>query len=485
MSLPPLPSSLRRAEKSHPLLLAHGSWWGGFEALRNANALDRAEQRAQKERERKLYTPKTNDITSEYERIVVDSAVDPEPWMATWGRNLNCEKCWRSIAPGADRMECYLCPAVQHLRRCTVPSATPCPCPPPIWLCDGCAESLEDSVTRRQASLEHRESVRRFHEASLRLQRTIRMRVDQRRFGRSRSGIVHLQARARGVHARKRFVADFSLKYRPVRFDVLHSSPDARVIVTLMSSTASGKCEAASMFRQDIWADSTAAAGVWSPESGVGSRSKHSVKFPCLDAHTRAVFTVVAAPRDAQDGMECLGQASVNLYEPILFSRTLRADLVLGPCDVEAFNDWPRRLRGTKNSKNWQISGARRTEALGSTISVEVVPASHLTTHCVWVGEAANLSDTSKQSKRWFIVLDGSVLRFYSRPMDAKPRHERLLHFATVRYHKGGVVELRAGGEWMHLLTCSNAHDLRKLHSRLKTAIQSKVGRRSTVHRRP
>jgi len=514
LATPDVLTTVRRSATKNPLLQAYGSWPAAYESKCDEACAERCERRKWAERERKAYMPTTTDFSVEYERIIVESATDPQRWREAWGRNLRCERCSGMTPPGFGRIECYLCPVVQHVRGCTVPFFRAAKTPKPdIWLCDGCIESLEDSVARRNASLAARDFAMRINKASLMLQRTVRMRTEMQRLRCVRLGLTLLQARVRGIFARRAFRLRFSWSYRPLRIRVNHASMgscpsgDVGVIVTLTRSSTDGTHE--QLFRQDTEYVRAEAVSTSSPQgdgSCYGSSSADSagyivawpnggaiVKVPCTNAQINAVFTVVSLspkPPGLKSGcrkpiagaqqnaspVEFIGQATVNLYNCVLHSRPQRStELSLGSMTSEllcegGFGGW----------KATKILNMGRSCVPSGSIVVDIVPGSYLTSHCGYVGEVSSFAEKASLTKKWFLVLDGSMLRFFVHPSDLKPRHTRTLTFATARIHKLRVIELRAGGEWSHFFTFTSQHDLRKWHARLRHAIRNAAQRRAS-----
>ena len=477
--------------RQHERRREHHYWADLFERRRQEALVQREDRRRQEIEQLRSYRPALSNVEEEYWKIVVDPVTTPEPWHQSWGRNLDCERCSETVAPGAGRLECYLCPSVQHTWGCTFSHSDRTKPRPAVWICDGCGDALEDAVRRQEAALTQRATLLHRDLAVVLLQRTIRMQVARRAYRCLVSGVVKVQAHFRGGWARRDFFSMSEAQWRPL-------SVRAGLVDLDCSSGASG-------------ASGREAEGGLSVLVTINHRGKrlefttqtpalggNTLRVPCVSAHSTVVFTLVSqslrpsrstarafneqlravGSGDAVLGVEFEGQASVNLYDCMVRSRPIQIELELGVCRVQpvdtngsgTFASLSASSTGSGLQREAKIFNLRRSTVPARRLNVELWPASRWVTHCGWLGELLTSSDT-EPAKKWFVVLDGKTLRIQARPGDAKPRYIRHLTFASIKFRGARVLEIRAGGEWAHTFTCDDPRDLRKWHARFSKAI--------------
>ena len=373
------------------------------------------------------------------------------------------------------------------------PAAVHCASMPEIWVCDGCADALVDSLSRDHGSRSRLAGIRRRHSAAVIIQRNVRTHLSKTCYRHFRKSLVQIQGRARGYRAQAYFRNRFSRGYRPVKIRIIgaetklhfeHPVASAIVIVTLLSN------ENRDVFRKQIHRQESDMAKLsFATESGETcavnwEEDGGSIKVPCTQARVDAVFTLISVtPKPGSTAGVCtsnscttefLGQAFFDLHDSLLFSRRVIRKLDLGPCEVEPI-DTPGSY-----PKLAKIQNMQRSHVTGC-IEIEVLPCSHLTSKCGYVSEVPTAHERAKPSKTWFLVLEGALLRLFESPTDAKPRYTRNLAFATVKLHrKTSVLEIRAGGDWAHLISCHDTQDLRKWKYMIhKAALRANTRRNS------
>jgi hypothetical protein len=291
--------------------------------------------------------------------------------------------------------------------------------------------------------------------------------------------------------ARRRFDLQFSRVYRPIKmavsavtlkdFSQQPLSPfEVFVIVTLVDSMNN------QVFRQDIACSRGQHSLNVGDDALCWEASPASVKVPCTNANVHVLFTVVAVTSKPTEinatignHVEFIGQAEASLHDCVLHSRFLCSDLPLGSCKVEPIDAATGSTGALSAISKCKVFNIWRPPSATGHIAVRVEPCSHLTSRCGFANELAGLNEKTP-SKKVFIILDESFLRFQTNPIDPKPRYIRLLSYAAVKLHKHGVIEVKAGGEWCHLFTFKNSDDAKKWHAIFRGAIARSVGRRKS-----
>jgi hypothetical protein len=134
----------------------------------------------------------------------LETLIAPHPWQETWERSLRCTRCWKFVGPGPRRLECYLCPNVEHQtcyynRRC-FPAGD-------IWICGDCEESIHDDVLSRDQMKKVAEKAQLDKNAATKLQSLWRSLQHRFRFIHAVSRALAIQRVARGYAARKQLRA--------------------------------------------------------------------------------------------------------------------------------------------------------------------------------------------------------------------------------------------------------------------------------------
>jgi hypothetical protein len=467
-------------------------WMLLYEKRCNEAAQQRRDMRVKSDLERREYAPRTVSIKSKCERIPVKRVTSPEPWKEIWGRNYRCEQCKELVTPGTGRLKCFLCPIVQHLWKCTLPLHQSRPSLDDLekWICNGCREHLEDSLQQQGHGIQQRHTTYLHHIAIVHIQRFVRMASARNLYQRSLRGLIQLQGALRGRFARRRFDLHYSRLYRPVNitvsamalkdFDHLPTPPyEIFIIVTVVDSVNN------QVFRQDIRYSSS---HDYLSRDGALSWEVNPVlaKVPCANAHMSIFFTVVAVTATQSDTsllrshVEFIAQAEENLHNCVLHSHSLCSELPLGSCKFEPLDiifDNPGSSSILSRCKFFNVWHPRR---ICGSINVIVQACSRLMSRCGFASELTGMND-KKPSKKVFIILEDGSLRIQTQPSDTRPRYTRLLSYAFVKLHRHGVIEVKAGGEWCHLLRFKNKDDTKKWYSILRSAILKSVGRRKST----
>lgn len=361
-----------------------------------------------------------------------------------------------------------------------------------VWMCGACVASVEDSLDRQRSVRRLRKRLMREFRAAVLIQRNVRMWSEAQRYQVLRRGLRHIQGRYRGQKARRVFKQVFSSMYRPFSVLILGAEFDAS-LTTLAGGSAqearNTEVQAVVCFLTRPFGDvhllqrrrglifdeednppaqffrvQTDWARVEAARSRAVERVTASVRWAsdsprsvlCATSLCQAVVTLTLAPKNLGDqesgASEFLGQAVVDLHEMLLHSRGQTMRVPLGRLAAEPLDQKtlkPMRLQGLHTS----VPGA---------VTLQIEPFSNTTTQCGFLNEISAIVSRSKPKKKWWAVLAEGVLRLLLRPGDWKPRMEVPLRNASVKLRKGGVVELRFGGESPLLLCSEKPEDRRK-----------------------
>jgi len=433
-----------------------GRWKQEFEE-KMAVALSNRDAMVKKKEEDKIKANMAGlavDFSWLHSSIKTDTEIRLKKWDdSNWQRNVHCEVCWASVAPGTNRVVCASCNVVCHSQCIGKKEGTMTKCGDSFF-CKECLKEARKIERKRKEAMLNTIAKAQYKESALMLKYVMRLRTriaNKRNF---KNTVIHFQSWIRGRSQRRIFRRSFSQLPRIYTVKILsvkglqgikgesRQGSSLGVILTVNSDESHlENIEDLSFSREkqllrfdtDCFTQSTF-------KKSKGSCFQEKLFFvPGTSPHVQLAATVVSRD-DLNLKLSFHGQAIFALYDHLFWNKTAELTLPLDRMEIG-----PRDQ--TANTPIW--IGNFNDEGHGE-ITVELKPFSFYRAKCGYV-EVMNNNNGLFRQKRWFCLVDYN-LHIYNRISDPRPKYTMYLHGAQISLLEKLVINIKlpATTEAMH-----------------------------------
>mmetsp|Transcript_34459 Transcript_34459/g.50532 ORF Transcript_34459/g.50532 Transcript_34459/m.50532 type:complete len:501 (-) Transcript_34459:461-1963(-) len=430
------------------------------------------------EEERRKYRPKAVDFESVSNFIDKEITIVPVPYnkSGTALRNNACMHCDKDILSSSDDYlwtGCALCPAIIHnncishfdaqrndtqQHDCFDKSSNNSDAE--WWCCPDCSSEVEESQKHERNRLKADRRRRLEFLCSRKLQASIMRSKQQNRFNVLRNGMLRLQARARGVAERSRFMFELTTNHRSFRIKACdYHLPDGADIDSKSNISCTiciindededlDDCET-QMYRFDT------TQGL--PQNNSNGRWNDSFMVYSCNCLVLFSFTLHS---DRLFLGQSVFDAGAHLKKAYFTGKPYKYKVPLGPLEIDP------REQGSKLP--FRMEKGENELTMGK-ITFEVQPVSNVHSKCGVLEEI--LSALLKgATKKWYAVLADKTLFLFSQFGDSRPKATIPLHAGTkVEWHDRTVIKISSfdnlDQNWF--FTCPNVQQRTSWYNKL------------------
>ena len=427
MFLHPVPNgaqgerSSNRRRISRQLPKRECKWSTKFLETNNASIEARENLQRLKEHERRLYRPRLVDSSAltcflDYEVKVVPILHKNS---SSAYQNHDCTYCSKSTE-NENILKCLLCPAVSH-PQCSVQNdstrSKSTGNNSSGWWCSDCRAEVQSSVDQERTRLNRDRQRKLEFFSALNLQSTLMQHKARICYTKLRQGMLRLQAQARGVAKRVRFMTELATNARAWRLKIgeyaltnvsLEITSNMACVICIINNESEELEE--QMYRFDTQGTSQHnISGKWNESFFV---------FSC-NSLAKLCFTV--HDRDDLTRSNFVGQYVVDarklLQRAFFTGKTIQCKGLLGPLELEP------REQGNKAGFRLDQTAI---ESISGKITFEINPVSNVESKCGYLEQI--ISPLLKGArKKWYAVLENKQLFLFSQYGDTRPKASLLV----------------------------------------------------------